>query len=159
MRGFLGQRLFPCFKRHSTDSAVPIQRHPSCSHAENVLKAKLCEKQGDFGTHQSAVYGSCKGTLAGPCCTAVKAAQHSRGVCKYKMSVLPQPDCSIDLSGQTTKEESREKVNRQCSLFESSCRLAKSPSQLTQKQGKTQGVSFWHEVLFTMTINALLGQQ
>lgn len=138
MGRFVGQRLCPCLKRRSTDSAVPIQCHPSCSHTENVLKAKPCEKWGDFGTHHSAEHGSFKATLAGPRCTAVKAAQHSRRVCKYRMSVLPWPDCSTALSGQPTKEGSRKKVNGQHSLSGSSCRLSKSPSQLTDKQGKTR---------------------
>lgn len=141
-----------CLKWHSTDSAVTVQCHPSCRERAEGKALK------EIGWFWSAVYGSCKGTLAGPHCTAVKAAQHSRRVCKYKMSVLPQPDGSTALARQTTKEESRKKMHGQCSLFESSFRLPKSPSQLSDKQGKTQGFSFWHEVLFTVTFNALLGQ-
>lgn len=145
-----GPKTLPLFKATHRGSAVPVQCHPPCSHTKNVLKAKPCDKWGDFGAHHSAVHGSYKGILAGPCCTAVKAAQHSRRVWKYKMSVLPQPDRSTVLSGQTINEESRKKVNGQHSLFGSSCRLSKSPSQLTDKQRKTQGFSFCNEVLFTM---------
>lgn len=123
-------------------SAVLIRCHPSCSNTMNKLRAKLWEKQSNFGTPQAVGYWELYKYFGWPTLYSCEGGTTYQGVCIRTTFVFSQPDCCMSLSGQTTRGKSRRKVNRQCFPFGSLCGLVKSPSHWTDKRGNTQRCVF-----------------
>lgn len=101
-----------------------VRRRPSCSNTVDMLREKLREEEGDVGTPRAGGYGSCRG-----------GTTRRGGGCICTTFGFPQPAHCTPRPGQTISNEGSEQA---AFCFGSSCRLAKGPSRLTDKQGKTQ---------------------